>query len=81
MESASWQRPLYGFKINQEQAGIPLKMGVLGQSGGVILQPPTARPKDARKARTLPPSVRQRSDMGQYVSAVGGMGKIVIILK
>ena len=27
MESASWQRPLYGFKINQKQAKTPLKSG------------------------------------------------------
>ena len=33
MESASWQRPLYGFKISQNQAGIPLKSGVLGRPG------------------------------------------------
>ena len=34
MESASWQRPLYGFEISQNQAGIPLKSGVLGRPGG-----------------------------------------------
>ena len=27
MESASWQRPLYGFKISQNQAEMPLKSG------------------------------------------------------
>ena len=37
MESASWQRPLYGFEISQNQAGIPLKSGVLGRPGGGIL--------------------------------------------
>ena len=25
MESASWQRPLYGFEISQNQAKMPLK--------------------------------------------------------
>ena len=27
MESASWQRPLYGFEISQNQAKMPLKSG------------------------------------------------------
>ena len=33
-ESASWQKPLYGIKINQNQPEIPLKSGVLGRPGG-----------------------------------------------
>ena len=33
-ESASWQKPLHGIKINQNQSEIPLKAGVLGRSGG-----------------------------------------------
>lgn len=46
-------------------APFSLNLSHLRPLGGVILQPPT----------TLPPSVRQRSDMGRYVSAVGGMGE------
>ena len=37
MESASWQRPLYGFEISQNQAKMPLKSGFsdgLGGGGG-----------------------------------------------
>ena len=38
MESASWQRPLYGLKINRNQAETPLKSGVLGRpEGGVTV--------------------------------------------
>jgi len=36
-ESASWQKPLHGIKINQNQPEIPLKSGVLGRSGGGTL--------------------------------------------
>jgi hypothetical protein len=32
-ESASWQKPLYGIKINQNLPEIPLKSGVLGRPG------------------------------------------------
>lgn len=35
-ESASWQKPLYGIKINQNLPEIPLKSGVLGRPGGGI---------------------------------------------
>ena len=34
MESASWQRPLYGFKITQNQAEMPLKSGFSDGLGG-----------------------------------------------
>ena len=34
MESASWQRPLYGFKISQNQAEMPLKSGFSDGLGG-----------------------------------------------
>ena len=38
MESASWQRPLYGFKITQNQAEMPLKSGFSdGLGGGAIV--------------------------------------------
>ena len=37
MESASWQRPLYGFKINQKQAKTPLKSGFSDGLGGAFL--------------------------------------------
>ena len=37
MESASWQRPLYGFEISQNQAKMPLKSGFSDGLGGVIL--------------------------------------------
>lgn len=36
MESASWQRPLYGFEISQNQAKMPLKSG-FSDGLGVIL--------------------------------------------
>ena len=36
MESASWQRPLYGFEISQEQVGIPLKREFSDSLGGAI---------------------------------------------
>ena len=47
MESASWQRPLYGFEISQNQAKMPLKSGFSDGLGGgrtfafivVILRP------------------------------------------
>ena len=35
MESASWQRPLYGFEISQNQAKMPLKSGFSDGLGGV----------------------------------------------
>ena len=35
MESASWQRPLHGFEISQNQAKMSLESGVLGRPGGV----------------------------------------------
>ena len=36
MESASWQRPLYGFEISQNQAKMPLKSGFSdGLRGGL----------------------------------------------
>ncbi len=41
MESASRQRPLYGFKINQKQAKTPLKSGFSDGLGGVILLIPS----------------------------------------
>ena len=34
MESASWQRPLYGFEISQNQAKISLKSGFSDGLGG-----------------------------------------------
>ena len=34
MESASWQRPLYGFEISQNQAKMPLKSGFSDGLGG-----------------------------------------------
>ena len=38
MESASWQRPLYGFKITQNQAEMPLKSGFSdGRGGGIMV--------------------------------------------
>ena len=38
MESASWQRPLYGFEISQNQAKMPLKSRFSdGLGGGMIL--------------------------------------------
>ena len=37
MESASWQRPLYGFEISQNQAKMPLKSGFSDGLGGVEL--------------------------------------------
>ena len=37
MESASWQRPLYGFKISQNQAEMPLKSGFSDGLGGLFL--------------------------------------------
>ena len=37
-ESASWQKPLYGIKINQNLPEIPLKSGVLGRPGGANLR-------------------------------------------
>ena len=36
MESASWQRPLYGFEISQNQAKMPLKSGFSDGLGGVF---------------------------------------------
>ena len=36
MESVSWQRPLYGFKITQNQAEMPLKSGFSDGLGGAI---------------------------------------------
>jgi len=36
MESASWQRPLYGFEISQNQAKMPLKSGFSDGLGGAI---------------------------------------------
>jgi hypothetical protein len=38
MESASWQRPLYGFEISQNQAKMPLKSGFSdGLWGGIFI--------------------------------------------
>ena len=34
MESASWQRPLYGFEISQNQAKMPLKSEFSDGLGG-----------------------------------------------
>ena len=36
MESASWQRPLYGFEISQNQAKMPLKSGFSDGLGGAF---------------------------------------------
>ena len=36
MESASWQRPLYGFEISQNQAKMPLKSRFSDGLGGGI---------------------------------------------
>lgn len=36
MESASWQRPLYGFEISHNQAKMPLKLGFSDGLGGKI---------------------------------------------
>ena len=40
MESASWQRPLYGFEISQNQAKMPLKSGFSDGLGGANLKVP-----------------------------------------
>ena len=37
MEYASWQRPLYGFEISQNQAKTPLKSGFSDGLGGAVL--------------------------------------------
>ena len=41
MESASWQRPLYGFEISQNQAKMPLKSGFSDglRAGRIIFTP------------------------------------------
>ena len=39
MESASWQRPLYGFKITQNQAEMPLKSGFSDGLGEAVREP------------------------------------------
>ena len=38
MESASWQRPLYGFEISQNQAKMSLKSGFSDGLGGKFNQ-------------------------------------------
>ncbi|MBR6827730.1 MAG: hypothetical protein IKM76_06165, partial [Prevotella sp.] len=67
MEYASWQRPLYGFEISQNQAKTPLKSGFSDGLGGQFWLPLKAH------TESPPPIVRQRSASVRYVRVSGGI--------
>jgi hypothetical protein len=53
MEYASWQRPLYGFEISQNQAKTPLKSGFSDGLGGAVLTFGLPLSRKATGRRTL----------------------------
>ena len=82
MESASWQRPLHGFEISQNQAKMSLKSGFSDGLGGGKNMPSLPPPLKPPAAPPTPPVVLPKNVRQAAASQVDvrGNGGIVLVL-